>query len=69
MEFVVEVLTVDFSKPHEEAMNLMLKVHSEGKAVAGVYSFEIAESKVKKVSDKARAASFPLKLTLEQVGG
>ncbi len=69
MEFVVEVLTVDFSKPYEEAMGLMLKVHQDGKAIAGIYSCEIAESKVAKVTEKARAAGFPLKLTYEPVGG
>jgi len=68
MEFVVEVLTIDFSRPYQEAMGLMLKVHEEGKAVAGIYSFEIAESKVAKVTEKARASGFPLKLTLEPVG-
>jgi ATP-dependent Clp protease adaptor protein ClpS len=67
MEFVVEILTIDFSKPSEEAMGIMLRVHQEGKAVAGVYSFEVAESKVLKVTDKARKSGFPLKLTLEPV--
>jgi len=67
MEFVIEVLTVDFSKPSEEAVGLMLKVHQEGKAVAGIYSLEIAESKIVKVTDKARKAGFPLKLTMEPV--
>jgi len=67
MEFVVEVLTIDFSKPSTEAMALMLKVHEEGKAVAGVYSFDIAETKISIVTEKARKAGFPLKLTLEQV--
>ncbi len=67
MEFVVEVLTSDFSKPHEEAVGIMLKVHEEGKAVAGVYSFEIAESKILKVTEKARRSGFPLKLTMEPV--
>ncbi|MBC7398140.1 MAG: ATP-dependent Clp protease adaptor ClpS [Bdellovibrionales bacterium] len=68
MEFVVEVLTVDFSKPYQEAMDLMLKVHEDGKAIAGIYTCEIAESKVAKVTEKARAAGFPLKLTYEPVG-
>ncbi len=67
MEFVVEVLTNDFSKPHEEAVGIMLKVHDEGKAIAGVYSFEIAESKILKVTEKARRSGFPLKLTMEPV--
>ena len=69
MEFVIEILTNDFSKPHEEAVGLMLIVHHEGKAVAGIYSFDIAESKVMKVTEKARKAGFPLKLTLEPVKG
>ena len=65
MEFVIEVLTIDFSKPSEEAMALMLKVHHEGKAVAGIYSLDIAESKIVKVTEKARKAGYPLKLTME----
>lgn len=68
MEFVVEILTNDFSKPSEEAMALMLKVHQEGKAVAGIYSFDIAETKVAIVTEKARKEGFPLKLTLEEAG-
>jgi ATP-dependent Clp protease adaptor protein ClpS len=67
MEFVVEVLTIDFSKPQEEAVGLMLKVHEEGKAVAGIYSFDVAESKILKVTEKARRSGFPLKLTMEPV--
>ncbi len=68
MEFVIEVLTSDFSKPSEVAMALMLKVHQEGKAVAGIFSHEIAETKIAIVTDKARKEGFPLKLTLEEVG-
>ncbi|NDG84011.1 MAG: ATP-dependent Clp protease adaptor ClpS [Proteobacteria bacterium] len=67
MEFVVEVLTSDFSKPQEEAVGIMLRVHEEGKAVAGIYSFDIAESKILKVTEKARKSGFPLKLTMEPV--
>ncbi len=66
MEFVIEVLTCDFSKPSEEAMALMLKVHQEGKAVAGIYSFDIAETKTALVTEKARKQGFPLKLTMEK---
>jgi ATP-dependent Clp protease adaptor protein ClpS len=69
MEFVIEILTSDFSKPQLEAMELMLKVHEEGKAVAGVYSLDIAESKIMKVTEKARRAGFPLRLTMEPVQG
>jgi len=67
MEFVVEVLTSDFSKPHEEAVGIMLKIHHDGKAVAGIYSFDIAESKIAKVTEKAHRSGFPLKLTMEPV--
>ena len=69
MEFVMEILTIDFSKPHVEAMGLMLKVHEEGKAVAGIYSLDVAESKIVKVTEKARKAGFPLKLSMEPVEG
>ena len=69
MEFVMEILTIDFSKPHVEAMGLMLRVHEEGKAVAGIYSLDIAESKVIKVTERARKAGFPLKLSMEPVEG
>lgn len=67
MEFVVEVLTVDFRKSQEEATAIMLKVHNEGKAIAGVYSLEIAETKVMRVMEKARKNKFPLKLTIEEM--
>jgi ATP-dependent Clp protease adaptor protein ClpS len=66
MEFVLDILTNDFSKSSDEAMGLMLRVHHEGKAVAGIYSFEIAEAKVSKVTEKSRQSGFPLKLTLER---
>jgi ATP-dependent Clp protease adaptor protein ClpS len=65
MEFVIEILTIDFSRPYEVAMGLMLKVHEEGKAIAGIYSLEIAEAKILKVTEKARRSGFPLKLTME----
>lgn len=67
MEFVIEVLTNDFQKPLTEAEALMLKVHHEGRAVAGIYPFEIAETKVTIVTSKARKFGFPLKLTIEEV--
>jgi ATP-dependent Clp protease adaptor protein ClpS len=67
MEFVIEVLVEDFRKTHEESMGLMLKVHHEGKAVAGVFSLDIAETKVMRVTEKARKAGYPLKLTIEPV--
>src|SRR4051812_28395967 len=55
MEFVIEVLRRYFGKTGEDATRVMLKVHQEGKGVAGVYSYEIAETKAKQVIDHARA--------------
>ncbi len=69
MEFVIEILTNDFSKPNEEAVSVMLKIHNDGKAIAGIYSYDIAESKVAKVTEKARKSGFPLKLSLEPLKG
>ena len=65
MEFVTEVLTTFFHKTEAEAMQIMLKVHHEGRGVAGIYSFEIAETKVAQVEEYARGQGFPLKCVLE----
>lgn len=65
MEFVVEILRKLFHKTEDEAMNIMLRIHREGKGVAGVYSYEIAETKAVQVDQLARARGFPLKCTLE----
>ena len=66
MEFVIEVLQKFFAKSYDAAMAVMLKVHHEGKGVAGVYSFEIAETKVNQVMDFARQNQHPLQCTLEK---
>lgn len=68
MEFVVEVLQKHFRKSKEEAYRIMLRVHREGRGVAGVYSFEIAETKAKQVMDEAQAKGFPLRCTVEHDG-
>ncbi len=65
MEFVVEVLKRYFRKTEEEAMKVMLKVHHEGQGVAGVYSLEIAETKVAQVQQLAESRGYPLKCTVE----
>lgn len=66
MEFVVEVLVFVFNKSTEDAVNIMLNVHRRGIGLCGVYTYEVAESKVEKVYALARENSFPLKCTMER---
>lgn len=66
MEFVVEVLMDIFGKGEVEAVHIMLKVHVEGSGLAGVYPFEIAETKVEEVHARARAEGHPLKAVMEE---
>jgi ATP-dependent Clp protease adaptor protein ClpS len=66
MEFVVELLKTVFHKPHAEATKIMLWVHQNGMGVAGVYPFEIAETKVHTVEQLAREAQYPLKCVMEK---
>lgn len=62
MEFVVLVLTSVFFKSAEEAEALMLAVHKSGSAVVGIYSYDVAISKVRKATMMAREENFPLRL-------
>ena len=64
MDFVVKVLTTVFFKSETEAETLMMSVHKSGSAVVGIYSYDIALSKVRKATDMAREEGFPLKLTV-----
>ena len=66
MEFVVELLKLVFHKPHPEATRIMLHVHQNGMGIAGIYPFEIAETKVRTVDELARENQFPLKCTMEK---
>ncbi len=66
MEFVVDLLKVVFHKPHAEATRIMLHVHQNGMGIAGIYPFEIAETKVRTVDELARENQFPLKCTMEK---
>jgi len=65
MDFVVMILQRVFHRHREEAEAIMLKVHKEGMAVCGIYTFEIAESKVDKAVRMARDGGHPLKCTME----
>ena len=65
MEFVVKVLMEVFFKSQAEAEQLMLTVHHSDKAVVGIYTYDIAVSKVRKAQEMAREAGFPLRLTYE----
>jgi ATP-dependent Clp protease adaptor protein ClpS len=66
MEFVVEVLQSVFHKTPADATQIMLHVHRNGLGVAGVYTHEVAETKVTLVEAMAREHEFPLKCTLEE---
>jgi ATP-dependent Clp protease adaptor protein ClpS len=65
MEFVVTVLMQVFFKSEAEAQTLMLQVHHSDKAVVGIYTYDIAVSKVQKATQMARDAGFPLRLSCE----
>lgn len=66
MEFVVHVLERFFGMTHGQAVELMLTVHKKGVAVVGVFSYEIAETKVAQVMDFARRHQHPLQCTMEK---
>ena len=66
MEFVVHVLERFFGLRHERAVEIMLTVHRRGVAVVGVFSFEIAETKVTQVMDYAQQHQHPLQCTMEK---
>ena len=67
MEFVVFILQTVFGRSEGDALQIMLKVHNEGVGVAGLYTYEIAEMKVEKVTSLAQANEFPLLCTMEEV--
>jgi ATP-dependent Clp protease adaptor protein ClpS len=65
MEYVIEVLRRFFHKGETEALHVMLTVHKKGKAVAGIYPRDVAETKVAEVTQDARDRGHPLLLTTE----
>ncbi len=66
MEFVVYVLERFFNKSRDEATNIMLHVHQHGVGVCGVFTYEVAETKVAQVLDLARRNEHPLQCTMEK---
>ncbi len=66
MEFVVDVLQNIFQKNREEATEIMLHVHQKGVGICGVYTYEVAETKVTQTVDYARKNQHPLQCTLEK---
>lgn len=66
MEFVVELLQVVFHKPEDEAMRLMMLIHQSGKAQIGLYTKEVALTKVNFCKTLAQEHSHPLKVTAEE---
>lgn len=67
MDFVVKVLTQVFLKTEDDAEQIMMKVHEEGQAVVGIYSYDIAVTRTRVVTDMAREEGFPLKVTYKEV--
>lgn len=68
MEFVILVIQEFFSKDRETATQIMLKIHLDGKAVCGVYSRDVAQTKVDQVMDAAAKSGHPLQCVSEPVG-
>ncbi len=65
MDFVVKVLREVFFKQPAEAETLMMAVHKSGQAIVGIYTYDIAKSKVRKAVNMARAENYPLRLTYQ----
>jgi ATP-dependent Clp protease adaptor protein ClpS len=67
MDFVVEILRNFFSMDQEKAVQVMLHVHTRGKGVCGVFTREVAETKVTQVNEYSRAHQHPLLCTMEKL--
>jgi ATP-dependent Clp protease adaptor protein ClpS len=66
MDFVIDILRTIFRKSLNESEGIMLNIHNNGKAVCGIYTHEIASTKVAQVKHNAKKAGFPLKAILEE---
>ncbi len=66
MDFVVDILIKIFHKSYEEAERIMLEIHKKDRGLCGVYTYEIAETKIAQVHKAARENGFPLKAYMEE---
>jgi len=66
MDFVVEILMEVFGHQLDSAINIMLNVHREGRGICGVYTYEVAETKISQVKKRARENEYPLKAIMEE---
>jgi len=67
MEFVIQVLMNFFGMDHAKATRIMMAVHTKGKGICGIYSYEIAETKVDQVNEYSKINQHPLLCTMEEV--
>ncbi|MFZ4761912.1 MAG: ATP-dependent Clp protease adapter ClpS [Alphaproteobacteria bacterium] len=67
MDFVVYVLEKFFHKNREEATDIMLNIHQHGIGICGIFTYEVAETKVNQVMDMARKNQHPLQCTMEKL--
>ena len=67
MDFVVYLLKTFFQKNHNEASKIMLEIHNKGSGICGIFTHEIAETKILKVVNTSRNNGFPLLCTLEKI--
>ena len=66
MDFVIDILVIVFRKTVDEASAIMLNIHNNGRDICGVYTHEIASTKVAQVKTMAREKGFPLKAVMEE---
>ncbi|SMC25426.1 ATP-dependent Clp protease adaptor protein ClpS [Clostridium acidisoli DSM 12555] len=66
MEFVIEILTKVFNRSVIEATKIMFDVHKKGIGIAGIYTYDIAKTKLNQAMDMAKESGFPFKLSMEE---
>lgn len=66
MDFVVDILISVFHKSYEQAESIMLEVHKSDRGLCGIYTYEIAQTKVMQVKKRAKESGFPLKAVMEE---